>query len=147
MRWLLIGLVVVAAMGVGLGIFTFGYARGASYLTNDPQACANCHVMQGHFDDWRHSSHRSVAACNDCHTPPGLIPKYFVKARNGFWHSSTFTTDIFMNRFKSRRATAPSRKRPAGSAMPQSWQPSIRTRTWTTPTQHPASAVIAQSDI
>jgi nitrate/TMAO reductase-like tetraheme cytochrome c subunit len=29
----------------GLGAFTFVYAKGNSYLTNDPAACANCHVM------------------------------------------------------------------------------------------------------
>ena len=92
-------LVTIAAVllgaAIGLGTFTFGYARGASYLTNEPAACANCHVMQGQFDDWRHSSHRSVAVCNDCHTPPGLIPKYMVKARNGFWHSFYMTTGGF----------------------------------------------------
>ena len=91
-RRLLLIVAAVFGVAVGLGVFTFGYARGASYMTNDPAACANCHVMQGHYDDWRHSSHRSVAVCNDCHTPPGLIPKYTVKAKNGFWHSFYFTT-------------------------------------------------------
>ncbi|HEX8153304.1 MAG TPA: cytochrome c nitrite reductase small subunit [Thermoanaerobaculia bacterium] len=94
-RALWIAVVIVLAVAAGLGIFTFGYARGASYLGHDPAACANCHVMQGHYDDWRHSSHRSVAGCNDCHTPPGLIPKYYVKAKNGFWHSFYFTTGTF----------------------------------------------------
>lgn len=81
-------------MGVALGIvaYTFVYARGASYLTDDPRACANCHIMQEQFDGWIHSSHRSVASCNDCHTPAGLVPKYWTKARNGFWHSFYFTT-------------------------------------------------------
>ena len=87
--------VILSGAAFGLGLFTFGYARGSSYMTNDPAACANCHVMQGHYDDWRHSSHRSVAVCNDCHTPPGLIPKYYVKAKNGFWHSFYFTTGTF----------------------------------------------------
>ena len=77
---------------VGTGLYTFVYAKGYSYLTNDPQACANCHVMQAHFDAWTRASHRAVAVCNDCHTPPGLIPKYVTKARNGFWHSFYFTT-------------------------------------------------------
>ncbi|HKY19897.1 MAG TPA: cytochrome c nitrite reductase small subunit [Vicinamibacterales bacterium] len=77
---------------MGIGSFTFVYAKGYSYLTNDPRACANCHVMQGHFDAWTRSSHRAVAVCNDCHTPPGLGPKYATKARNGFWHSFYFTT-------------------------------------------------------
>ena len=37
---------------IGLGGFTFIYAKGASYLTNDPNACVNCHVMQEQFDGW-----------------------------------------------------------------------------------------------
>ncbi len=65
----------------GIGSYTFVYAKGYSYLTNDPRACANCHVMQDHFDAWTRSSHRAVAVCNDCHTPPGLVPKYLTKAR------------------------------------------------------------------
>ena len=77
---------------VGVGSYTFVYAKGYSYLTNDPSACANCHVMQDHFDAWTRASHRAVAVCNDCHTPPGLVPKYITKARNGFWHSFYFTT-------------------------------------------------------
>lgn len=96
-RWIPLHGLVAALAGVaaGIGVFTFGYAKGASYLVDDPAACANCHVMQTHFDDWSHSSHRAVATCNDCHTPPGLIPKYATKARNGFWHSFAFTTGRF----------------------------------------------------
>ncbi len=91
----LVTVIVLLGVSAGVGFFTFGYAKGASYLTNDPAACANCHVMQSQYDDWRHSSHRSVAVCNDCHTPPGLIPKYIVKAKNGFWHSYYFTLGGF----------------------------------------------------
>ena len=79
----------------GLGAFTFVYARGYSYLTNDPGACANCHIMREHFDAWHKSSHRAVATCNDCHTPHNLVGKYTVKAKNGFWHSFYFTTGRF----------------------------------------------------
>ena len=77
---------------LGLGLFTFGYARGASYLTNDPAACANCHVMSEHFAAWMKSSHRQAAVCNDCHAPHSFVGKYATKARNGFWHSFYFTT-------------------------------------------------------
>jgi cytochrome c nitrite reductase small subunit len=93
----LLALSVAAAIGVAaaLGGYTFVYARGYSYLTNDPQACANCHIMQNHYSAWLKSSHRAVAACNDCHTPPGLVPKYLVKAENGFRHSLAFTTGRF----------------------------------------------------
>jgi cytochrome c nitrite reductase small subunit len=79
----------------GLGAYTFVYAKGASYLTNDPRACANCHVMRDHFDAWSKSTHKAVATCNDCHTPPGLIGKYRTKASNGFWHSFAFTSGRF----------------------------------------------------
>lgn len=83
---------VLTGLSLGIGTYTFVYAKGYSYLTNDPAACANCHVMQGHFTAWQRSSHRSVAVCNDCHTPAGLVPKYITKAQNGFWHSFYFTT-------------------------------------------------------
>ena len=91
------GAITAAAIGVaaGIGGYTFMYGQGASYLTNNPAACANCHIMQQHFDAWTKSSHRAVAVCNDCHTPPGLFQKYAVKASNGFWHSVAFTTGEF----------------------------------------------------
>ena len=47
--------------------------------------------MSEHFAAWTKGSHHAVATCNDCHTPHALIPKYMVKARNGFWHSFYFT--------------------------------------------------------
>jgi cytochrome c nitrite reductase small subunit len=86
---------VLAGVAGGLGLYTFAYARGYSYMTNDPQACANCHIMRAHYDAWTRASHRAVAVCNDCHTPPGLVGKYATKARNGFWHSFYFTTGRF----------------------------------------------------
>ena len=88
------GVVVSVALGIalGLGAYTFVYARGYSYLSHDPGACANCHVMGEHFDAWNKSSHKAVATCNDCHTPHQLVGKYMTKARNGFWHSFYFTT-------------------------------------------------------
>jgi cytochrome c nitrite reductase small subunit len=80
---------------IGLGGYTFLYARGASYLTDNPAACANCHIMQEQYDGWIKASHRRAAVCNDCHTPPGVLAKYTAKASNGFWHSFAFTTGRF----------------------------------------------------
>ena len=93
-RQALSGIVLGIAVGlaVGIGGYTFIYAKGYSYLTNDPAACANCHIMTEHYSGWLKSSHRAVAVCNDCHTPASLIPKYASKASNGFWHSFAFTT-------------------------------------------------------
>ncbi|HKP14223.1 MAG TPA: cytochrome c nitrite reductase small subunit [Blastocatellia bacterium] len=86
---------VAIGLFIGVGGYTFIYAKGYSYLTNDPAACANCHVMQDYYDAWLKSSHHSVAVCNDCHTPPGFVPKYATKAANGFWHSFAFTSGRF----------------------------------------------------
>jgi cytochrome c nitrite reductase small subunit len=87
--------VVLGGAAAGIGAYTFVYAKGASYLTNDPAACANCHVMQEQLDGWMKSSHRAVAVCNDCHAPHDLAGKYLTKVRNGFWHSFYFTTGGF----------------------------------------------------
>lgn len=88
-------LAVLLGAVLGLGFFTFGYADGASYLTNDPATCANCHVMRDNYDSWLKSSHGKVAVCNDCHTPPDTVGKYVTKAQNGFLHSLAFTTQRF----------------------------------------------------
>src|SRR5215472_1631045 len=88
----IIVLAILLGVVVGLGAYTFIYAKGYSYLNNNPAACANCHVMQAQYDAWQKSSHHSVATCNDCHTPHNLIGKYAVKANNGFWHSFYFTS-------------------------------------------------------
>jgi cytochrome c nitrite reductase small subunit len=88
-------LAAIVGVLLGIGLFTFGYARGASYLTDDPAACGNCHVMRENIESWMKSSHGKVAVCNDCHTPPGFVGKYTTKAINGFFHSLAFTTQRF----------------------------------------------------
>lgn len=87
---------------IGLGVYTFVYARGYSYLSNDPTACTNCHVMQEYYDAWMKSGHHSVAKCNDCHTPHNFFGKYAVKAENGFNHSWRFTTGWFPDNIEIR---------------------------------------------
>lgn len=96
--------VLAATMGVaaGVGAYTFVYARGASYLTDDPAACANCHIMAEHYAAWLKSSHRAAAVCNDCHTPASLVGKYAIKVENGFRHSFAFTTGAFPDVFRAR---------------------------------------------
>lgn len=106
----LLALSAIAGLAVGiaggLGLYTFVYARGYSYITNDPTACANCHVMRDHFSAWTRSSHHAVAVCNDCHTPHNFFGKYLTKALNGFHHSWAFTTGDFPDaiHIKSRNA-------------------------------------------
>ncbi len=81
----------------GLGVYTFVFAQGASYLANDPKACMNCHVMNDHFSAWTKSTHHSVAVCNDCHAPHDIVGKYYTKALNGWNHSVAFTTGRFQD--------------------------------------------------
>lgn len=90
-------LVLALAVGLaaGVGGFTFVYAHGGSYMTDDPAACGNCHVMTEQVEGWRKSAHHAVAVCNDCHTPKGFFPKYLTKALNGWHHSVAFTTQDF----------------------------------------------------
>lgn len=94
-RWLLVAIAVLGGSTLGLGVFTFSYAKGYSYLLDEPAACANCHVMEEHYSAWLKSSHSAVATCNSCHTPHPLLAKYYVKAQNGFWHSFYFTTGTY----------------------------------------------------
>jgi cytochrome c nitrite reductase small subunit len=92
-----LSLVVVAVIGglAGMGTFTFIYAEGYSYFSDDPQSCVNCHVMRDVYDRWSHGSHRTVAVCNDCHSPHRYPDAYIIKAINGWNHSVAFTTGDF----------------------------------------------------
>lgn len=80
----------------GIGGFTFVAAHGASYLSDNPTACVNCHIMREQFDGWERGSHHAVAVCNDCHLPhENLGSKLLVKASNGYHHSQAFTLQNF----------------------------------------------------
>lgn len=101
LKWLFGGGLAFALLAALLGIFggagayTAYYAEGASYLSNDPKACVNCHIMRDQYDGWQKASHHSVATCNDCHVPQQFVPKYLAKAESGFWHSKGFTLQDF----------------------------------------------------
>ena len=90
-----LGVCLLVGICVGVGAFTFSYAEGLSYMSNDPNACVNCHVMREQLDSWAKSGHHHVAVCNDCHTPHNLVGKYTTKAINGWNHSKAFTLQDF----------------------------------------------------
>lgn len=96
-RKLLVPLLAASAMGsmIGLGLFTFHEAKGTSYLSNDPKACINCHIMNEQYDGWMHGPHGRVTTCNDCHVPHDILGKYLTKAEHGWRHSKAFTLDNF----------------------------------------------------
>ena len=95
------GATVLAGLGallgvlLGVGAYTFHYAEGLSYLSSDPQACVNCHIMRPQYDSWQKASHHAVAKCIDCHLPHDFIGKYIAKAENGWHHSKGFTLQDF----------------------------------------------------
>jgi nitrate/TMAO reductase-like tetraheme cytochrome c subunit len=71
------GLAVVAASGVALS-----WSSTTSF-------CMSCHEMRVVAEQgWMHSAHYDnpggvVAGCSDCHVPPALLPKLWVKTRDG----------------------------------------------------------------
>jgi cytochrome c nitrite reductase small subunit len=88
-------LCVLVGVALGTGSYAVYYGQGLSYLSPDPKACVNCHIMRDHYEGWQKASHHAVATCNDCHIPHDLLGKYLVKAENGFWHSYKFTMQNF----------------------------------------------------
>ncbi len=90
-KWRPAAIMAVASF-VGLGLYIIRLSNAASYLSDDPQACVNCHLMTPQYITWNHSSHREVAHCNDCHVPHNnVFNKYYFKAKDGLYHASIFT--------------------------------------------------------
>jgi cytochrome c nitrite reductase small subunit len=84
---------LILGVVIGLGIYLAKISRFHSYLSNDPTACINCHVMNTAYDTWSHSAHREVTTCNSCHVPhDNFIKKYVFKGMDGFRHAYVFTT-------------------------------------------------------
>jgi len=102
-RW---PLLLSAAIGIlaGIGSYTFSYAKGFSYFSTDPSACANCHIMQREYDGWQKASHHQSAVCVDCHLPHDFVPKYLAKSENGWRHGKLFTTGGFVEPIEVKAA-------------------------------------------
>ncbi|MCX8106405.1 MAG: cytochrome c nitrite reductase small subunit [Ignavibacterium album] len=84
--------IILVGIGFGLLLLTLHLARATSYLSDDPAACVNCHVMAPYFATWEKGSHGRVATCNDCHIPhDNIINTYLFKAKDGMRHSYVFT--------------------------------------------------------
>ena len=85
---------VLAGVLLGIGAWTAKYAEATSYLSNDPRACVNCHVMREEYDAWTKGAHHNQT-CNDCHVPQDVAGKYWTKAEHGWRHSKGFTLGDF----------------------------------------------------
>lgn len=90
-KWKLI-LTILLGIASGLALYTMYISRAYSYLSNDPSACLNCHVMTPAYQSWSRSSHMQWASCNDCHVPQdSVFRQYFFKAKDGLRHAAIFT--------------------------------------------------------
>lgn len=90
-RWQLPVVILLGVM-VGIVLLLFRASNAHSYLSDDPETCINCHVMNSQYASWNHSSHREVATCNDCHVPQdNVFRTYYFKAMDGMRHATIFT--------------------------------------------------------
>jgi cytochrome c nitrite reductase small subunit len=83
---------IASGILVGCALLAFHVGNATSYLSDDPKACMNCHVMAPQYATWERSSHARVTVCNDCHVPhDNPLRKYTFKAMDGTRHSFMFT--------------------------------------------------------
>jgi len=87
-----IPVILVSGILAGLFLYVAHISRVASYLSDDPSTCMNCHIMAPQYATWSHSAHREKTNCNDCHVPHNnVVNKYYFKAKDGMRHATIFT--------------------------------------------------------
>ena len=90
-----VALIFFLLVVAGFGYITY-ISKAFSYLSSDPKACINCHVMNTQYASWQHSAHARVANCIECHLPTdGFVNKYMAKAVDGWNHSKAFTLGTY----------------------------------------------------
>lgn len=83
---------IAASIIAGILVYLFYVSRAASYISDKPETCVNCHIMAPQYATWSRSSHREAANCNDCHVPHNnVLNKYYFKAKDGMRHATIFT--------------------------------------------------------
>ncbi len=82
---------ILAGVIVGGGFLFLYLLRAHTYLTDEPSACVNCHIMSPYYATWMHSSHGRDATCNDCHVPnDNFVKKWAFKGMDGMKHVAAF---------------------------------------------------------
>ncbi|MDR3090389.1 MAG: cytochrome c nitrite reductase small subunit [Desulfobulbaceae bacterium] len=96
---------VAAVIAIAMFVYLVRISRATSYLSDDPKACINCHVMNAQYASWRHSAHARYATCVDCHLPSGqALATYAAKASDGLHHALAFTMNQFGQRIQISEA-------------------------------------------
>ena len=91
-RWFRFLIPSLVGILIGLGGYIFYISKAYTYLSDDPKACVNCHIMEPEYATWMHSSHGRNTVCNDCHVPhDNVFRKYYFKANDGLRHATMFT--------------------------------------------------------
>lgn len=91
-KWRVLAIIITGVI-VGGGALTLYMLRADTYLTDDPAACVNCHIMGPYYATWFHSSHSRNATCNDCHVPhENAVKKWVFKGMDGMRHVAVFLT-------------------------------------------------------
>ncbi|MDQ3022307.1 MAG: cytochrome c nitrite reductase small subunit [Bacteroidota bacterium] len=97
--------ILISGALTGVIFFVLHIGNATSYLSDDPEACINCHVMYTQYASWRSSSHSRIATCNDCHVPQdNVFRKYMFKASDGLRHSTMFTLRLEPQVMKIKQA-------------------------------------------
>jgi cytochrome c nitrite reductase small subunit len=90
-RWRL-PVFLLFAVFCGLSAVVLYISNAGAYLSDDPAACMNCHIMAPQYATWDHSSHARKVTCNDCHVPQeNVFRTYAFKASDGLRHAFMFT--------------------------------------------------------
>ena len=91
-RMWMVPVIVAAGVFCGMGLVILHISNAVSYLSDDPRACVNCHIMAPQYATWQKGSHARVASCNDCHVPHDNFAKHYAfKAMDGGRHAFMFT--------------------------------------------------------
>ena len=99
---------ICAGVVLGLIVVVARIANATSYLSDAPETCMNCHVMNDAYASWRRGSHARVAKCVDCHIPHGNpVAKLAFKAADGLKHSYVFTMGTQPQVLKLSKAAVP----------------------------------------
>ena len=81
--------VATLLLGFMIGAVVFVGSLASLSFTSSTAFCTSCHEMNIVAEQgWMHSQHYNnpkgvVAQCADCHIPPELLPKLWVKTRDG----------------------------------------------------------------
>ncbi|MGL5913820.1 MAG: cytochrome c nitrite reductase small subunit [Bacteroidales bacterium] len=103
----IIPLFIIGGLTAGLIAYTLYAARLHAYMSDEPAACVNCHIMTPYYQSWMHSSHGNNTTCNDCHIPQdNIFHKYYFKAIDGLYHSTVFTFRMEPDVIRPREASS-----------------------------------------